>query len=361
MLLRQIALISKSKKVTHQELSRVSAALQRQVSKDLRPIWQIDATVDAFPSDADVPLGYWKITVMDKIPATGASGFHLDKQGQPFADVAWSDTWSLSASHECLEMLVDPFGRQIMPGPSPKEGQGRVNFLVEVCDPVESPANAYTINTGTTAEVQVSDFYTPEFFSPVRSAGARYSFGGNLRSPRQVLKGGYLSWFDPADGHIWQLFGPAEMGNFQDQGAGSLSRDITDHFARRTRAAHAAKSEKMPAGRKLRLMADGGQCNLTSDPFTSLLSGPAGAQTTVQIKDSTGNAIFQSISYGGSQIGSNTASASFSIKKGNADLSYVPAAPVPGDALKLTDPCGNILDSFFNDGLNVRDLQVAGK
>src|SRR5262249_10112160 len=99
----------------------------------------------------------------------------------------------------CLEMLVDPFGNRIVAGQSPKQGQGRVEFLVEVCDPSESAAFAYTING-----ITMSDFYTPAYFDPVVNAAVRYSFTGALKKPRQVLKGGYLSWHDPVSDHWFQ-------------------------------------------------------------------------------------------------------------------------------------------------------------
>ena len=348
MLIRQIALLSKSRKVAPQELMRVSAALQKQVTRDLAPIWNIKATVDGFASDAEVPPGYWKITVMDKIPAKNAGGFHLDENGQPYADVAWSPNWSLTVSHECLEMLVDPFGHQLASGPSLLPKQGRVNFLVEVCDPFEALSCAYTINTGSANEVLVSDFYTPDYFAPAQVAGVQYSFRGTITAPRQVLDGGYLSWQAP-DGHIWQLFGPAAMGHFVDQGPGSLSREKSDHHARRTRSKPAAPKGKASKITGKNLMAAGGQCNLQADVFTGFLNGNTGDSTTVQIKDSTGAAVFQSISYAESQIGSNTASATFTVKKGGNPLTFVYAAPVPGDMLSLVDPCGNVLDRFPND------------
>jgi hypothetical protein len=341
MLLRQVALISKSKKVTGPELARVSAALQRQVSRDLAPIWNCHATVDAFASEADVPPGYWKISVMDQIPAKGAAGFHLDEQGQPYADVEWSPTWSLTASHECLEMLVDPFGHQVATGPSPKRDQARVNFLVEVCDPCESASHAYTINTGTKMEVLVSDFYTPEYFSPAPSTGIRYSFTGSITSPRQVLDGGYLSWFNPEDGHIWQLLGPAEMDNFRDQGPGTLNRENSDGHARRARTAHAASLPKLTQAANA--------CNLTRDVIADVIRGVAGAQTTVQITATSGPVLFQSISYGGTPIGAGTASVDFQIKAGTVPLTFTYVPSAPGGDVKLIDPCGKTLFIFANN------------
>ena len=72
-------------------------------------------------------------------------------------------------------MLVDPYGRRLIAGQSPLAGQGRVEFLVEVADPVSDAAFSYTVNG-----VRVSDFYTPRYFDPQRAAGVQYSYGGHL-------------------------------------------------------------------------------------------------------------------------------------------------------------------------------------
>jgi hypothetical protein len=139
---------------------------------------------------------------MDDIQTPGADGIHEDKNGQPFALVSASfniDEWSLTASHETLEMLVDPFGNHLVAGDSPKPNQSRVSFLVEVSDPSEAADFAYSVNG-----VLVSDFYSPNFFDPVKAPGVRYSYTGAITEPRQVLRGGYLSWEDPATGTWWQ-------------------------------------------------------------------------------------------------------------------------------------------------------------
>jgi hypothetical protein len=55
------------------------------------------------------------------------------------------------------------------------------------------------------------DFYTPHYFDPVSVSGVRYDFTGALSAPRQVLKGGYLSWHVPGTEEWWQqvFFGEA--------------------------------------------------------------------------------------------------------------------------------------------------------
>src|SRR5207253_6686517 len=174
----------------------------------------------------DVPIGYWPIIVRKDIQTPNAGGVHLDKQGQPYALVQYSESWSLTVSHECVEMLVDPFGNRLIAGQSPMENQGRVEYLVEACDPCEHANFAYTVNG-----VLVSDFLTPHFFDPVASAGVQYSFTGAIKNPRDVLSGGYLSWHDPVTDHWWQVnfFGATKEFNdlgIMQQKTGSIREAI---------------------------------------------------------------------------------------------------------------------------------------
>lgn len=207
MLTRQIALVVKdSSKVEFRQLSNVSAALQAQATRDFGPVWGVTATVDAFADLNDIPPGYWPIVVQDDIHDPGAGGVHEDSMGQPFALVEAGPLWSLAASHECLEMLADPFGNRTVAGAKPVDGgefdlSRQVEFLVEVCDPCEDPQYGYFING-----ILVSDFYTPEFFNPPGTSGARYDFTGNINRPLQVLENGYISWHDPNGGAWWQTF-----------------------------------------------------------------------------------------------------------------------------------------------------------
>jgi hypothetical protein len=200
-LIQHLALVSQSNLVGMSDLAVVSAALQKQVIRDFAPLWAVNATVDAFESLDEVPLDYWPMVVKDDI-GFDAAGIHLDKDGQPFALItaeADRDVWSLTASHECLEILADPFGNRTVAGDSPKPDQDRVMFLVEVCDPSEAAEFGYSING-----VLVSDFYTPNYFDPIASTAVRYSFTGAIKEPRDVLAGGYLSWLNPVSGEWWQ-------------------------------------------------------------------------------------------------------------------------------------------------------------
>jgi hypothetical protein len=230
MLTNNLALVSEVAGHDPSDVSRVAAALQRQATRDFEPVWEVRATVDAFPRLEDVPLGYWPMIVRDDIGQPGAAGIHLDDHGQPFALITMSDSWSLTASHEMLEMLADPGGNRVLPGKSVKRGQGRVEYLVEVCDPSEGAEFAYTVN-----DVLVSDFYTPHFFDPERAESVRYSFTGAITGPRQVLRGGYLSWHDPTSDHWWQQVWFGQRKQFRDLGVFDAStKSLRGEVDRRT-------------------------------------------------------------------------------------------------------------------------------
>src|SRR5712671_6814894 len=124
--IQHVALVSESQNITVSNLTQVSAAVQKQVARDFAPIWGVQATVDPFAALEDVPIGYWPVIVQDDVKDLAGGGVHLDDQGQPFALVEYDTEWSLTASHECLEMLADPFGNRLVAGRSLKTGQGRV-------------------------------------------------------------------------------------------------------------------------------------------------------------------------------------------------------------------------------------------
>jgi len=283
-MLVQVALVSQAGSISLAELVKVSAALQKQVSRDFAPIWNVNATVDSFGSLTDVPLGYWPVILRDDvIKKQHAAGIHLDKSGQPFALVQASEDWPLTASHEVLEMLADPFGERVVAGPAPKEakGQKRVEYLVEVCDPSEDGKFGYTVN-----DILLSDFYTPHFFDPVANVATRYSFTGAIKKPRTILKGGYISWHNTVDDHWYQLqwFNSAkpvlaDLGVFA---ASSMStREWIDRQTITPSAVRRAKEKPVRAGASRMAMAAsagtpaaaGGRAGMVQEHIALLLAG----------------------------------------------------------------------------------------
>jgi hypothetical protein len=196
MLNRYVALVSETQKVGIAELTAVAAAVQKQVLHDFEPIWGVRANVDAYARLEEVPPDYWPVIIRDNLDRPEAAGYHEDDLGQPSALVRPIDDWSVTVSHETLEMLADPWGRHLFAGQSPQRSDHKVKFLVEVCDPCSN--KSYKVDG-----IAVSDFYTPQFFDPVATSNVHYSHTGAITEPRQVLKNGYLTWFDPTTSKWW--------------------------------------------------------------------------------------------------------------------------------------------------------------
>jgi hypothetical protein len=217
-----IALVLLTSNIPTNVFLQVAAALQKQVTRDFAPTWGLPATVNAFVDIASVPTDYHVVVVFDDAaelaerlefaigPEAAArlvelfdrdqiQGVHLNEfTRQPFALVQASGAWTVTLSHEVLEMIADPFGNRLIAAALQGDPARRVNYLVEVCDPCLS--TVYPVNG-----VPVSDFYTPQYFDPVRTDGTRYSFTGEIERPLQILERGYVSFLDPRDSGLYQL------------------------------------------------------------------------------------------------------------------------------------------------------------
>lgn len=209
MSLIQVGLVDKTKEIDPELMQAVAAALTIQVTRDLTQFWNVQATVTYQPNPAKIPAGVWPVFLVKSLPP-GEGGFHLDKHNQPYAEViasSKSDEWTIDASHETLEMLVDPSGNRLQNSTSIEikngkieDGTGQFAYLVEACDPCEADNYAYPVQG-----VAVSDFITPHFYEPVATPGTRYSFTGAIKAPRQILPGGYISWVNQQTDEMQQL------------------------------------------------------------------------------------------------------------------------------------------------------------
>lgn len=198
------------------DLAPIAAAVQKQVTTDFGPIWGINATVSCFGSLDEIPNGYWKISIRDPGDAGDPRGLHIDQNGQPFAIVHARDTWSVTLSHEVIEMLVNPFGTRMFPGQSPDTTQGQVNFIAEVCDACN--AESYTVDG-----IAVSEFCTPNYFDSEANAAVRYSCKNRITQPHQVLNGGYLWWLDPVSTHLFRLSVVGDNSQIDDFGTHAVT------------------------------------------------------------------------------------------------------------------------------------------
>jgi hypothetical protein len=205
----QVGLVDKTGALDPKLVQAAAAALNIQVIRDLANIWNIQATVRYLPDPKSIPAGVWPVFLVAKLPP-GEGGVHQDKKNQPYSLVIGtpdSDDWTIDASHETVEMLVDPAGNRLQTsraieihGKGVQDTTGQFEYLVEACDPCEANNYAYSIDG-----IAVSDFITPNFYDPVATAGTRYSYAGHITQPRQVLPGGYISFINIQSDEVQQI------------------------------------------------------------------------------------------------------------------------------------------------------------
>ena len=242
MLIRQIGLIDQTGTIDPTIMASVAAAISVQVTRDLSQFWPVSATVQALPANGGVPPGCIPAYIVSNLPA-GESGVHQSNNNQPYIQVEAGPGWMLAASHEICEMLVDPSMNHLQAATAisvdadgnVSNTDGQFEYLVEVCDPSADQSHAYFINGYTMA-----DFYTPHYFDPVAAGSSvRYSFNGGITAPRQVLKGGYLSWHDPVK-LVWQMLDyvnndPPLIIGLPDMTTAGALREKVDRYHRTTR------------------------------------------------------------------------------------------------------------------------------
>lgn len=230
----QIGLVDMTGTIDADLVHAAAAALNLQVTRDLPQFWPVTATVMYLPNPKKIPAGVWPVQLVRTLPPD-EGGFHSDKHRQPYSKVIASkkdSTWTIDASHEILEMLVDPYGNrmqssvaiEIVEGKI-RDGTGQFGYLVEACDPCEDNRYAYTING-----VAVSDFITPHYYDPMVTPGTRYSFTGAIKGPRQILPGGYISWVDTEKDEWQQLMyvDPSKPPTIQNLGKADTSKSLRE-------------------------------------------------------------------------------------------------------------------------------------
>jgi len=189
-----IAVTNASTCVSNAQLEAALPALQQQVSQDFKAYWNADCSLIAFDKTHAIPEGWWQVVVLDDPDQAGALGYHeLAENGAPlgkvFAGLDLRDgySWTVTLSHELLEMLADPWINWCAAA-----GDGKI-YALEVCDPVEADNLGYEING-----VLVSDFVTPAWFeSPTVG---RVDFKQRVSRPLQLGNGGYISVLDANKG-----------------------------------------------------------------------------------------------------------------------------------------------------------------
>ena len=146
----------------------------------------------------------------DGMDVRGALGYHDSNfSGVPygfvFTDLAAEigESWTVTLSHEALELIGDAEANLLVQGPHPDSSQNErpVFHWYEMCDAVQ--AQTYQIDG-----VDVSNFILPLYFTYQDEFVGRNDFLGRQYDGNKTLQsfgvspGGYLGFFDPEKGDM---------------------------------------------------------------------------------------------------------------------------------------------------------------
>jgi hypothetical protein len=186
-----IAVVNESTVVTDEEVKTAIQDLQTQISYHFRPYWDSWAHLSFFRMPADIPDDMWLLSILDDSDQAGALGYHdVTDTNKPIlkvfakTDQKYGLSWTVTASHEILEALADPWVSAAW------QVTNTEFYALEVGDPVEADALGYKVNGRTL----VSDFITPAWFVPGLT-GVAYDRQRHLTAPLQLADGGYCSIF----------------------------------------------------------------------------------------------------------------------------------------------------------------------
>ena len=160
------------------------AAMQAYVDKYVAPVWGTPAKL---VKTTDFKKGAWAVVFLDDADTPDALAYHdLTPDGLPESKVFVKTTLdngdlvSVSASHELVEMLVDPAINLMTTGPNSK-----LVYAYESADPVE--ALSFNVNG-----IPMSDFVFPAYFEDFHKPGSvQFDAMKKVSKPFQILKGGY--------------------------------------------------------------------------------------------------------------------------------------------------------------------------
>jgi hypothetical protein len=221
-----IACFNKASTPLGVDLDALIAAMQAYVDQHVAPVWGTPAKLvrsTGFVKHA------WAVVFLDDADQPGALAYHdLTPTGLPLSKVFVKttiengDKVSVSASHELVEMLVDPAINMMTTGPDPK-----IMYAYESADPVESLS--FDVDG-----IAMSDFVYPAYFEVFRKPGSsQFDHLKKVKRPFQVLSGGYQIIFK--NGKWSQVFASAAKAK---------------RFAREDRRGHRSEERKQGGAKK---------------------------------------------------------------------------------------------------------------
>jgi hypothetical protein len=185
-------------------------AVNRQIAEDFNPNWsmgadlRLEGAIGKDPDDAKLPelKGDAIIYLWNGVDVDDAIGYHeANAAGTPFGFVftelakELKEPWTVTFSHEALELIGDPEANLLVAGPHPEDSKKEVFHWYEMCDAVQD--ETYKIDG-----VAVSNFVLPLYFTQFAEVGGRNDFLGRLTKGKalqsfSINPGGYIGFYNP--------------------------------------------------------------------------------------------------------------------------------------------------------------------
>ncbi len=237
-----ISIVNHSAAILDAKLQPVVRAINRQLRDDFEPYWGRGAQLRLEGRSMKVPSperasdirGEAVVYLCDDPEyAQDALGYHeLNHRGIPYGFVftelskKLKEPWSLTLSHEVLELVLDPEVNLLVKGPHPEDPTREVFHWYEACDAVQT--QSYDIDG-----IRVSNFVLPLYFTTSDEPGGRNDFLGARRTGPPlpsfgVAPGGYVGYFDPEAGEdrYYEPSAEARARNAIKRRAGLARRSI---------------------------------------------------------------------------------------------------------------------------------------
>jgi hypothetical protein len=194
------------------EIQGTLRAINRQIRDDFEPYWSMGGELRLEGRSASKPdettladmRGEAVIYLWNTADVDDAMGYHeANYRGIPYGFVFTAvakelgEPWSVTLSHEALEIIGDPEVNLLVKGPHPTK-RHHVFHWYEMCDAVQ--AETYSIDG-----VAVSNFVLPLYFTGEEELGGRNDFLGRAHNGETlrsfgVNPGGYIGYYDPKTG-----------------------------------------------------------------------------------------------------------------------------------------------------------------
>jgi hypothetical protein len=200
----QVSLFNRSTVLTDAQVQAAVPALQTQVHRDFAPPWGIDADLAFVPKSKKPDPKSWWLVILDNSDQAGALGYHdVTATGLPIGkvfagtDKQYGNQWTVTASHELVEMLGDP-EINLTVFVQTSNTAGRL-YAYETADACEADGDGYKISG-----VLVSDFVYPAWFEASAKPGTQLDYRNLIKKPFDLRPGGYIGYFDIGSGSGWQ-------------------------------------------------------------------------------------------------------------------------------------------------------------